>query len=70
MANSHFVAVKYFSPHCVDSATFYICEGCNNEFIGYYPTKPCPDSSGICPDGHLQIASFAADKSDETKTEL
>lgn len=67
MATSHSKTIQYFGLRCPESATLYICEGSDNEFIGCCTSDPCRDGSGICPSGDLRTTSFNPDKYNELK---
>ena len=67
MATSHSETIQYFGLRCPESATLYICEGGDNEFIGCCTSDPCRDGSGICPDGNLRTASFNPDRYNDLK---
>jgi hypothetical protein len=67
MSTSHSETIQYFGLRCPESATLYICEGSDNEFIGCCTSDPCTDGSGICPDGNLRTTSFNPDRYDDLK---
>ncbi|KAJ3461472.1 hypothetical protein MRS44_010025 [Fusarium solani] len=45
---------------CPFNGTFYICKDSPTRFIGCCISNPCGDRKGLCPDEHLEPATFEA----------
>lgn len=45
---------------CPFNGTFYICKDSPTRFIGCCTLNPCGDRKGLCPDEHLEPATFEA----------